>query len=340
VSYVFYTSWLPLLAANDPAVLARFRADLVTLVRSLDSTTRTEELMALNRAVMACDRFNVLALTSRSARVSEGTAWHDPHGTTADVLDPVPLVPLPGRPATTDLSRGDVIDEETLEPHRVQRGMGPAGLGAGGVVHGGFGAKRDDVDADTEIFLRHVDECVRNQVSRRSGLPLVLVAGGRLAAMFRGLSKNDLLIDEPVAKDPHLMTDRDLAVEVAAVFRRSHLDRIGRGVRAFRQACDRGLAASDLADIARAAVAGQVATLLIEADRFEAGRFDRSTGAIEFDGAAPPDLSRTGDRAALRADDLFGAVAETVLVHGGDVLTLARNDMPTETGVAAIYRYV
>jgi hypothetical protein len=53
-----------------------------------------------------------------------------------------------------------------------------------------------------------------------------------------------------------------------------------------------------------------------------------------------PHLStRTGDRAAVRADDLFGVVAETVLLHGGDVLALARNDMPTETGVAAIYRY-
>jgi hypothetical protein len=217
--------------------------------------------------------------------------------------------------------------------------MGPAGLGAGGVVHGGFGAKRDDIDADTEIFLRHVDDCVRDQVSRRSGLPLVLVAGARLAAVFRGLSKNGLLIDEPVAKDPHLMADRDLAAEVAAVFRRAHVDRIRREVRAFAQARDRGLAASDLADIARAAVAGQVATLLIEADRFEAGRFDRETGAVEFDGAPPADLSRTGDRAAVRADDLFGAVAETVLTHGGDVLALARNAMPTETGVAAIYRY-
>lgn len=309
-------------------------------VTPLALVSRRFHTMPLVKAVMACDRFDVLALTSRSARVFEGTAWHDPHGSSADVLDPVPLVPLPGRPVATELGRGDVIDEETFQPHRVQHGMGPAGLGTGGVVHGGFGAKRDDVDADTEIFLRHVDDRVRDEVSRRSGLPLVLVAGARLAAMFRGLSKNDLLIDEPVAKDPHLMPVGDLAADVAAVFRRAHMNLIRRQVRAFTQARDRGLAASDLADIARAAVAGQVATLLVEADRFEAGRLDRDTGAIEFDGGPPPDLSRTGDRAAVRADDLFGAVAETVLLHGGDVLALARNDMPTETGVAAIYRYV
>jgi len=301
--------------------------------------SRRFHTMPLVRAVMACDRFNVLALTSRTARVFEGTAWHDPRGSTVESLAPVPLVPLPGRPASDALARRDVIDEETFEPHRVKRGMGPAGLGAGGIVHGGFGAKRDDVDADTEIFLRHVDDRVRDQVSRRTGLPLVLVAQGRLAAMFRGLTKNDLLIDEPVDKDPHLMADRELTAAVTDVFRSAHAARIDHELRAFAVARDRGLAATDLADIARAAVAGQVATLLVEADRFEIGHLDRETGAVEFDGAAPADLSRTGDRAAVRGDDLFGGLAETVLLHGGTVLTVARNDMPAESGVAAVYRY-
>lgn len=301
--------------------------------------TKRFHTMPLVRAVMSCDRFNVLALTSRTARVFEAAVWHDPQGSTADPLDPVPLVPLPGRPPVDELTRGDVIDEETFEPHRVQHGMGPAGLGTGGIVHGGFGSKQDDIDADTEIFLRHVDDRVREQVSRPGGLPLVLVAGARVAAMFRGLARNPFLLEEHVAKDPHLFAERDLADEVTAVFRRERARRIDREQRAFAQARDRGLAAGDLADIARAAVAGQVATLLIEADRFESGRLDRDTGRIEFDGHTPPDLSRTGDRAAVRAEDLFGALAETVLLHGGTILALARNEMPTESGVAAIYRY-
>ena len=39
------------------------------------------------------------------------------------------------------------------------------------------------------------------------------------------------------------------------------------------------------------------------------------------------------------AEDLFGAVAETVLEKGGAVVALVRNAMPTESGVAAVYRY-
>ena len=82
-----------------------------------------------------------------------------------------------------------------------------------------------------------------------------------------------------------------------------------------------------------------MATLLVEADRFAAGRFDRSSGAIEFDGPAVGDLSRTGDRAAAGGEDLYGAIAETVLAKGGTVVGVARDALPTDSGLAAIYRY-
>ncbi|MEI6635440.1 MAG: hypothetical protein WCO99_02640 [Planctomycetota bacterium] len=34
-----------------------------------------------------------------------------------------------------------------------------------------------------------------------------------------------------------------------------------------------------------------------------------------------------------------GRVAETVLLHGGTLLSLPRNELPTEPGVAAIERF-
>ncbi|MFM9059963.1 MAG: hypothetical protein ACKOSQ_12725 [Planctomycetaceae bacterium] len=284
-------------------------------------------VMPLLRAATALERFTVLALTSRSARVWAGRVWHDPRGASGERLDPVPLVATPGREPVAALVRPDVISAETVEPHRVKHGMGPAGRGATAFVHGGFGSRRDDIDRDTEIFLRHVDEVVHEQVSRPGELPLVLVAQARLAATFRGLSANPLLGDEPVDLDPHLLAPDELLAAVVPVFARARAARIEREVRAFAHARDRDLGASDLADVARAAVAGQVATLLVEADRCEAGRFDRATGAIAFGGPA------------AGGEDVYGAVAETVLAKGGTVVSLARNSMPTESGVAAIYRY-
>jgi hypothetical protein len=290
----------------------------------------------------ARDEFDVLALTSRTARVFTGTAWHDPRGSTGERLDPVVLVPAPGAAPCETLDRDAVVDAEVLEAHRVRRNAGPAGINASAVIHGGYGSKQDDVDADTEIFLREVDRVVDEQVSRRTGRPLVLVAAGRLAATFRGISRNPLLVDAHVAADPHLMTPDAIAQAVLPAFMRSRAARIAREIQTFAQARDRGRAVADLADVARAAVAGRVATLLVEADRFEPGRIDRATGAIDPAtpaGTRPADRSATGALPALAGEDLINAVAEEVLVRGGTVVAVARVAMPTETGVAAIARY-
>ena len=306
-------------------------------VKPLALVTRRFHTMPLVRIASAIDRFHVLALTSREAHVYEGL--HAGPGSTVGRLDPVPLASPGETGGNGEIARTDAVDAETFQPHRVYRGMGPSGLGYGSVVHGGFGSKQDDIDADTEIFCRHVDEIVHERVSRRADLPLVLVALPRLAAVFRGLSKNRMLLEEFVPHDPKLLTADEMALLVATIFDAARNRRIDHMVRTFEQARDRDLAAGDLADIGRAAVAGRVATLLIEADRFEVGRFDRTTGAIEADGEPPSDLSRRGDEPAVRSEDLFGTLAETVLLHGGGIMAIDRNAMPTESGVAAVYRY-
>lgn len=309
-------------------------------VAPLALATDTFHTMPLVRIAASIERFNVLTLTSRTAHVYEGTMSED----VVERLEPVPLHDPATRdsvaePARPDLTRDEAIDEEIFQPHRVQRGMGPTGLAAHSIVHGGTGSKQDDIDADTEIFLRHVDHVVHERVTKHSGLPMVLVALPRLAAIFRGLSKNRLLLEDGIDKDPHPIPGHALAALVAPVFVAARGRRIAHDVHTFTQARGRDLGSGDLSDIARAATAGRVATLLLEKDRFEPGVLDTATGAISCDGAAAADLSRTGDQPAIRTSDLFGALAETVLLHGGGIVALDRNAMPTESGVAAIYRY-
>lgn len=301
-------------------------------VKPLAMVTGRFHTMPLLRIAASTQRLTVLAVTSRLATVYEGIAAEG----AIERLDPVPLDGTPGG-AAGQIARDSVIDTETFEPHRVRRGLGGHGLGEGGAVHGGTGSRRDDTDADTEVFFRAVDEIVHEQVTRRAGLPLVLVALPRLAAEFRRLSKNRLLLEETVATDAHLLPDQELQALVAPVFEAARATRIGREVTTFLEARAHGRAADDLADVARAAAAGRVAMLLVERDRFEPGRLDATTGAIAGDG--PTDSSRGGDRPALATGDLFGSVAEAVILHGGGLLALDRNAMPTESGVAATYRY-
>jgi hypothetical protein len=307
-------------------------------VTPLALATSRFHTMPLLRIAASLARFNVLTLTSRSAHVYEGVATDGG----VERLTPVPLHdPAAAGAAATrpDFGRDEAVDAETFQPHRVHRGMGPSGLAAHGIVHGGAGSKQDDIDADTEIFLRQVDHVVHERITKQSALPLVLVALPRLAAVFRRLSGNRSLLARGIDKDPHLLPEAALAELVAPVLLEAREGRVADAVHTFEQARGRDLGSGDLSDIARAATAGRVATLLIEKDRFEAGWLDRATGAIAGDGPLPADLSRSGDLPALRTSDLFGAVAETVLLNGGDIVSLDRNAMPTESGVAAIYRY-
>ena len=107
-----------------------------------------------------------------------------------------------------------------------------------------------------------------------------------------------------------------------------YLERLGALVERFGEANAKGLGSGDLSDIARAAAAGRIATLLIEADRVIPGRFDRVSGAIEFAPIENPGV-----------DDLLDDLGELVLKTGGEVVIVPPERMPTDTGIAAIYRF-
>ncbi len=96
----------------------------------------------------------------------------------------------------------------------------------------------------------------------------------------------------------------------------------------FEQARSKGHGNDDLAPVAQAAAEGRVATLLIETDRQIAGRLDGATGQVEV-----ADLSNP------HVDDLLDDLGELVEKMGGQVLVMPADQMPSQTGLAATYRY-
>ncbi|MEO6446540.1 MAG: hypothetical protein ABIZ91_00190 [Gemmatimonadaceae bacterium] len=71
-----------------------------------------------------------------------------------------------------------------------------------------------------------------------------------------------------------------------------------------------------------------MATLLIDAEWNLPGRIDASTGSISFD-----------DPDEAQVDDVLDDLGELVLKRGGDVVVVPGDQMPTTTGIAAIYRF-
>jgi hypothetical protein len=192
----------------------------------------------------------------------------------------------------------------------------------------GHGAKSEEADIDAERFFRAVDRAVLEHHSRPSELPLLLAALPEHHYLFRKVSHNPFLIAEGIDVNPDAQEIDALRESAWRVVEPHYLARLADLIEAFGGARSEGLGADDPAQVAEAAVGGRVATLLIEADRQIPGRIDAATGALEFGELTHPEV-----------DDVLDDLGALVMGAGGRVVVVPAEQMPTPTGVAAIYRY-
>lgn len=268
----------------------------------------------LLRSLQAADRFLVLALDRERVRLFEG----DRHG-----LDEMPL--HQDVPATIT----DALGEELTEPHLEVGSYGaPGGQGPG--MHHGHGGRKDDLDVDTRRWFQAVDRAISEHHSKPSGLPLLLAALPEYQGAYREISHDPQLIDASVEAHPDSL-DRDALRDRAwEALRPTYEAQLAAVAERFGQEEANGKGSRDPDAIAEAVINGRVATLLLEEGRFEAGRV-HDDGRIER-------LDAASDDPGVH-DDLFDDLAERVLSLGGRVWVVEADRMPSDTGVAAIYRY-
>lgn len=265
----------------------------------------------LIRILQSADRYQVLSLSRQEVKLFEGNR---------DALDPVEL-----DPAVVQAS-SEALDANRKEPLQQVWTHGSASSSAG--VHHGVGSKADMADSNTERFFRAVDRAVLDKHSRPSGLPLVLAALPENLPLFHRVSHNTFLVAEGIAGDPGPLTADDLRDRAWSLFEPHYQARLAALIDMFGAARSKDLGTGDVALTARSAVAGRVATLLIDADKHVPGRIDPITGAIEFDDLANPEV-----------EDMLDDIGELVLKYGGQVVIVPADRMPTDSGIAAIDRF-
>lgn len=265
----------------------------------------------LIRILQSSDRYQVLCLNRREARLYEGNR---------DALDPVDLIDTP---ATIN----EVIGELVQPPEPVV-GMYGVKAGPSGKTFHGYGSQNDPNEINRERFFRLVDRDILENHSRPSGLPLMLAALPESQEAFRKFSRNPFLLPVGIETNPDTLSVEQLREEAWNQILPFYLARLDELKEKFSAAHVRHLASPDLSDVARAVVAGRVETLLVEADRVIPGTLDRTTGAIELDG-----------KQSVHVDDLLDDVAELTLTKGGEVIIVPAERMPTTSGLAAIYRF-
>lgn len=266
----------------------------------------------LRRFLQSVGRYQVLGLSLQKMQFFEGNR---------DALDEVD--PAPGVPRTIT----EALGAELTDPHKTVASYGGVG-GDSLPMHHGHGGRKDEVDNDAERFFRAVDRAVLEHHSRPSGLPLILAALPEHHHLFQKVSHNPFLMAEGLSANPDELTIDELRERAWKVIEPQYQARLATLAAEFAAAKSQGLGSDDLAQVARAAVAGRVASLMIESDRQIAGRLDVATGRIEV-----ADLSNP------QVDDLLDDLGELVVKMGGKVMVIPAEQMPGGTGLAGTYRY-
>lgn len=187
------------------------------------------------------------------------------------------------------------------------------------------GTRADKIDA--ERYCGIVQDAVFAAIGRNGSRPLILAADGDLARAYRKINAHDGLLEAGIDANPTSLDDGELARRG-----RTLLDERYRGALAdwrerFGTQRANGRASSSFDDIARAAVEGQVESLLFDLT-------DRREGTIDEFGAVT-----AADEAGPHTYGLVDELAVRVLRAGGTVKAARRDDLPdADSPVAAIYR--
>jgi len=278
-------------------------------VHELAIVADTFHTKPLRRFLQSSDRYQVLGLNHHEVKLFEGNR---------DSLEAIELGK--GIPRTIE----EALGEELTGPHQTVASYG----GSSFAMRHGHGGKSDEVDDDAERFFRAVGRSVLETHSRPSGMPLILAALPEHHNLFHKVSHNSYLTDEGIKVHPDSIPIEDLQARAWEIFEplyHARLDALGND---FAVARSKQLGLDNLVEIGEAAVAGRIATLLVEADREIPGRVHSGSGNVHLN-----------ERDRPLGDDLLDDLGEWVIKTGGKVFVVPAQRMPTTTGAAAVCRY-
>jgi hypothetical protein len=266
----------------------------------------------LLRIFQSEDTYQILALDRKEIKLYQGNRY---------VLDQIVIAP--SVPKTIDEALGPAVHLPGVDR------MGAFGPGRGsqaGLVHHGHGSKKDEVGLDVERFFRVVDRAVTEAHSKPSELPLVLAALPEYHTHFRAVSHNPYLVDEGIQANADALSKDELRAQAWRLMEPRYHARLQQLLDAYHAARARGLATDDLTHAVEFAADGRIGTLIVESGR-------NIPGHIE--GRMP----RRSPAAEVAAGDILDDLAERVMKTGGQAVVAPKGSMPTDTGLAAVFRY-
>jgi hypothetical protein len=176
-------------------------------------------------------------------------------------------------------------------------------------------------------YARQVDRALRSLLNGLE-VPLILAAADPLDSEYRLINTYPNLLEQGISGNPDALTDAELAERSRAILDDVYAAQLRELHALYGQRSGEGRALGDVAEIARAASAGAIETLLVDIDADVPGSVDDQSGAVTFDAAA------SGE-----AHDVIDEIGRRAWLSGARVLAVRDSDVPGEGAAAAILRY-
>ncbi|WP_412989247.1 hypothetical protein ACLJJ6_09695 [Pediococcus siamensis] len=195
------------------------------------------------------------------------------------------------------------------------------------VAYHGHNEKSQEVTNDQINYYQMVDQYVTNNYAHPEGLMTIVYALPENQARFRQVSKNkNLSTHLRIEESPNGSGIDQLETKMRPVAHKWFEQIMAVQKQRYETAKDRNKATSDMRELVRCAVAGQIDTLFVRNDTTVIGLIDEE-GKLETDSPA------------AQANNLINDVVDKTLQNRGRVVLLDAEEMPTEKISAAILRY-
>lgn len=282
-------------------------------VNALVIVTDRFHVKPLRKYLQSADRYHILSLNLDHFQLFEGNRF----GVSEIKLNPE-------IPKTLTEALGEDLTEKRST---VASYGGTSGESAN--MHHGDGGRKDQMDNDTEKFFRIISLAIDEHYSKPTGLPLVLAALPEHHHLFHKVNKNPLLQKEGIMVSIKFLQAEKIAEMAWKTMQPNYLMSLKELSQKFEEAKGKSNGSDSLEEVAKAVADRRVETLLLEQNRIIAGSIiDVDSGTIEI-----------GDLKNPEVGDLLDAIAEMATEKGTEVIVISKENMPTQSGIAAIFRY-
>jgi hypothetical protein len=194
-------------------------------------------------------------------------------------------------------------------------------------MYHGQGAAGDETGIQVVRYCQDMDDALKREIGNPDAM-LVLAGLDELVAVFREVTGHRRICDSAVKTNPDDLEPSELHRRAWALVEPHFEKEVESAAQNYRRLAETSNASNDLRKILPAAVNGRVKHLFVKTGTQRWGRFDPENDTLDLH-----------DRASSGDGDLLNLAAIHALRKGGTVYAVQREKMPTDTSIAAIFRY-